>query len=229
MEEWWKNKLFQPKNIEGKPVKEELQYVRDLFELASKADPRLKGITIIGSTLKGYAKSVGEKVSDIDVMIVYDDSQGISPKSQQVSATDFIVKFYDAVNNLNDIRKERKLPTFKIVAITRCNINNLTPRQIRELPSLSYLGTEGISRYVAGLVFPGVGDLETYRKIVRDEISKYPKDEKENWLKYLIDYAVKGVDSKKTLERGIIKEDEEKDFLEARRKLINARVRRIFG
>ena len=78
MEDWWRHKLFQPKSIEGEPVKEQLDYIRELFEFARK-DSRLKGITIIGSTLKGYTSSRKKKVSDIDIAIVYDDSpsQGV--------------------------------------------------------------------------------------------------------------------------------------------------------
>ena len=79
------------------------------------------------------------------------------------------------------------------------------------------------------MFFPGVGDLETYRKIVRDEINTYSKIEKENWLQYLIDYIMEHFDSKKTFEREMIKKDEKESFLEARKKLVDARVRRIFG
>ena len=162
MEDWWRHKLFQPKSIEGEPVKEQLDYIRELFEFARK-DSRLKGITIIGSTLKGYTSSRKKKVSDIDIAIVCDDSPG-----QGV-----YVSLYGNKIELNNRRKKTGLPIFEAQEIAYCNINALTPERIKKIDDYYTL------QNATSLVFPGVGDLETYRKIVREEINTYSEAEKE--------------------------------------------------
>ena len=110
MEEWWKHKLFQPRTMEGDPAKEQLDYIRELFKLASKEDPRLKGITIMGSTLKGYSRLKGENISDIDIATICDESSKISPNGSIVN--DFLGKFYDAAEKLKDGRIKKKIINF---------------------------------------------------------------------------------------------------------------------
>ncbi len=221
MEEWWKHKLFQPRNVEGEPTTEELGYVRELFKVASQEDSRLKGITIIGSTVKGYARPGNEHISDIDIVTVCDNSLRVD--SQGWRTYDFLAEFEKSREKLNSIRVKKGLPIFKIDEVSYCDINYLTPERIKEINDLGTLWN------VESLVFPSVGDLETYRRIIRNEINKYPKEEKEKWLQCVINYIVKRFNPKKLIEREIIKKDKEKVFLETRRKLIDARVRRIFG
>ena len=221
MEEWWKHKLFQPKNIEGEPVKEELDYVRELFKLASEADPRLKGITIIGSTLKGYAYP--ESKSDIDIGVFCDNPAQLDSRGHH-EVDDFFAKFLEAEKELNSQRETKNLPVFKTeVVLINNDANYLTPDLIKDI---KYLGTIWAMEC---LIFPGVGDLESYRNIVRNEINTYSKTEKEEWLKCLVDSVAKHLNSRKSLARGLIQKEEEQDFLEARKRLVDARVRRIFG
>ena len=214
---WWERRLFQPKNIEGEPVKEELDYVRDLLKSASERDPRLKGITIIGSTLKGYTKPTNENPSDVDIAAIYDSSFS---KGED----DFAFRFEDSIFAFNYFRKQAGLPIFTVDTIESCDVKFLVSGQIRKTTDFFWT-----LRVAEALVFPGVGDIEIYRKIIREEINEYSIAEKENWLKCVVTYIEGHMGSRKFLERGMIKQDEEKSFLEARKKLLEARVRRIFG
>ena len=99
MEDWWKRKLFNPRDIEGEPVKEQLDYVRELFELARKKDSRLKGVTIVGSTLKGYSSPRGEHISDTDITIIYD-----RPQNQGVDDLNIYESIHDSKIELNSTR-----------------------------------------------------------------------------------------------------------------------------
>ncbi|MES3031994.1 MAG: hypothetical protein V4699_01995 [Patescibacteria group bacterium] len=221
MEDWWRHKLFQPKNIEGEPVTEELSYIRELFNYVSEKEPRLKGIAVIGSTLKGYSRQNGDKRSDIDIIEICDDSTTTSPRG--MITYDFLAKFHDAQKEFDIKREKEGLPNFKTEGVLKTDINQLTPERIKNIEDLGTLWT------ITGLVFPGAGDLETYRKIVRDEINKYPKEEKEKWLKSFINYLEAHFNSRQALERGMIKKEDEEDFLRKRKELLNARVRRVFG
>jgi len=218
MEDWWKHKLFQPKNFEGKPTKEELEYIRNLFEFASKADSRLKGITIIGSTLKGYSKPG----SDIDIKIICDDSPGVDPYGHKIF--DFFAEFKGSIERLNKKIERAGSKVFKVEEVGTANVNYLTPEGIRNIAN-----DLGALWSATSLVFPGVGDLETYRKIIRDQMKTYPSEERERWLDYVTKSIVSKFDSGKFIERGTLKKEDEEEFLKARQKLIEARVRRIFG
>ena len=102
---WWEHKLFQPRDIEGEPVTEQIEYVRELFEGYRKRDPRLKALTIIGGTLKGYTKPD----SDIDVALIYDDS----PVEGANSTSDFCLNFCDYEDRMNKERREKGLSVLK--------------------------------------------------------------------------------------------------------------------
>lgn len=218
MEKWSENKLFQPRDIEGEPVKEQFDYIRELFKYASQLDPRLKGITIIGSTLKGYA--LPGKKSDIDIILIADDSPIISSRGQETY--DFLANFLGAENELKEIREKAGLPVFKTEEVLRTDINKLTPEKIEDIHSLGTLWA------MQGLVFPGVGDLEKYRQIVRNVIKTYPKEKREYWIKYLTNNIAAHFNTRKPFERGMISKDEKEKFLQKKRELVEARVRRIF-
>jgi len=68
MEDWFKTKFINPRDKEGNPQTARLEYAREFFKALGEKDARLSGVSILGSTMKGYGN---QETSDIDMIVYY--------------------------------------------------------------------------------------------------------------------------------------------------------------
>src|SRR6185295_15950082 len=101
--DWFKRKFVNPRNAEGKPQTEKLEYAREFFGALGRKDPRFSGVAMIGSTMKGYGH---EKSSDIDVALFYSEKPTRElRKGVEVFGTPGPLGWVDTYTFMSDFRK----------------------------------------------------------------------------------------------------------------------------
>ena len=192
--------MFQPRDIEGEPVTEQIEYVRELFEGYRKQDPRLKALTIIGGTLKGYTKPD----SDIDVALIYDDP----PENAETFSSTYI-GFVDYKNKIMEDRQKEGLPVFKVTAEQFTNVHDFHHGKIGEHINNGFI--------LGSLIFPAIGDIEPYRSLVGKELNGYPPEKRMELINEMAADLIAVQSEDKLIQRGVVSSADYNDFAEKKK------------
>lgn len=218
---WWAEKLLNPKDIKGESVEEQIDYARTFFELWQISDPRIKAMTIVGSTLKGYSDSAAE--SDIDLWVVAESDEEDEDKIPMQTVI---------VEELAEVRAAFESAKMKLgnrvydIHLAHTIDGNKIERNIdeRELK-----GEENFSTFLDGLVYPGIGHIEKYRDKVREKLNTMSPERREIWIMNIIKDIISFQSNPKIFKREMVKPEDREEFVKLRAILIEERVRSIFG
>lgn len=190
--EWWRHRLYDSEGVE------EINEITRRFWSEIKIEiPEVLYISVIGSTVKGYANAD----SDIDAYLVYELKDPSKERDVKVRIHHFVKDF--------EKRTGQKMSIFLD------NSDGITD------PKFNYI-------FAKDLIKPTLGDGDSYRKIIMNSLKGLGKEDLEEWIDYTVDAAAYEHSAVKAIERGIVKPEDEKEYLEARRKLISEKVRRMY-
>lgn len=168
--------LFTFKDIEGNEQFEMVDKIGRLGDFLRSRDPRIIGVSVAGSTVKGYSKPESEKKSDVDLYIIYNDND---QKLSSLEQSDVMVKAH--ADYLPKFSKDNNI---KIDHLNwgGLNIANLSPHIIFTVPQV-----------VKPLIFPIFGDTDEAKScinVVKSVVSNWTQEQKRNWASVLATYAV---------------------------------------
>lgn len=192
-EDWFKTKFINPRNIEGEPQIEQLEYTRELFEKLGEKDERFSGIAILGSAVKGYSH---KEDSDIDVMIFYYE------ESEQEADTLWRATFKKDFSRLKeafDLEREKNgKKSFKIDTIpgeinlgTDFGIDPVKPNKIPTQKLMKYSPVfYALSHLIIKTKNPNaLMSIEKLLDIARKTIAEMSQKEKAQFLERIINFA----------------------------------------
>jgi predicted nucleotidyltransferase len=201
-------KLYHATDIEGRKNTEVIKTLRELQTELEKF-PEFVGLSLYGSTMKGYS----EEESDIDFAILYDERKSDSPINLLKAACDFIGK-----NN------KIKLSPFPI------GLNTELIKKLLASPERSNI-FEGIQR--AKMIFYNtIGNrAKAYRSEIVKIIESFNPQIKEMLIKELIMHlqAIEETTRSKLNERAGFDQATLDTAIRARKQLWEKRVRKFFS
>lgn len=220
MEQPKEEKLFTFKDIEGNQQFEAIEDAGKLLDFLREKDPKIKLISIVGSTVKGYALSKPRmipgisKISDIDICLIYEDE-----KADDIggSNTSYKAEYHYIPMFQEQCKRE-------IHALSEINMLKLTKQEIVHNPALC----------ISGLVYPVIGDRNIFNEYidkVRRVISDLSQSESESWIENFTSGIMKYEHTHKSMmRRG---EDENSrgsvdKFRDSRYKLYRERIKKLF-
>ncbi|MBI2035803.1 MAG: nucleotidyltransferase domain-containing protein [Candidatus Liptonbacteria bacterium] len=202
--ESFEGKLYNPRDVEGKPNTEALEQLRDV-EKDLKNNPAFIGIVPGGSRIKGYSI----EGSDIDVLILFDSSKIDSEKDKNDFLTEYSFKGFQFL--FLDVNLEKLLPDLQ-----------LDPRGdgmgavIQRMAAL----TELVSGHQ-------VGD---YRNAIKQSYNQLSKDARDIVKNRAVDLLMdKEEYAARKIEKRMADKLNKDSFLEQRRKLWEERYEQIWG
>lgn len=175
-----KDKLFTFKDIEGKEQFEVIEKIGKFLDFIKIKDPRIVGISIMGSTVKGYAypnlSTENDKASDVDIIYIYSDPNEIRESElfwKEWKGIEKLEPFIDEFNRSNNIeitplRKATNLACFN-------NQNSVDDSELVNNPAWK----------IGALVFPYFGDVNQMNvaiETVRERIAKIDEPYKGKWV-----------------------------------------------
>lgn len=138
--------------------------------------------------------------SDIDAYVVFDRSNDPDNKIK-MRICDFVKKF------------EKKSDTKFHIFMD--NLDNLAD------PYMNY-------HHAKDLISPTLGEGDRYREVIRNSLGELSKEDLRKWVDYVVDGAMYEHSPVKAIERGLIRPEEEQEYLDVRKRLIRARVENYF-
>lgn len=249
VDKWWTTHLFHPKSVDGsfvvmkdkeevELVKAQLKYIRDFYSFLKEQNFPVTGITILGSTLKGYAgietlgtvygdDSVVERqnISDIDI--------SVSVKGSYEYLEQNISKFLELIEAFGKENGQFKLQVVNMFSSEEYENLFAVTEKMKYPQEVSFIA-------VYSLLFPGVGEnpkigeLRKYRSKIAEDLSKKTEKEREEWIQGLINFTYEKftlpISLEKTLEREMVKDQTElEEYSQNLRLLIERRVRLLFN
>jgi len=210
------DKLIDATDIEGTKNQEAFNIARDIEKKLSLF-PNFVGVVPFGSRVKGYSSE--EKGSDYDMDILIDGDMEMLPPLNHLM--DFIDEQY--------LEKGIKIHLNPIL-LTLNEI--LTEIKYLDEPRSPYVDMSSFKPLLEAdsLLNAGIGPkINVWREKVKSEISKLPSEKKERMYQKFTDSLLQRDESslKKISER--IQDFNREEYLNARRKLWNKRVRNLFG
>lgn len=200
--ESFKEKLYDPRDVEGNPNIRVLELIREIEE-KFKNNPAFVGIVPRGSTVHGYST----ETSDLDLLILFDSSKIQTALDDNSFQSEYMrqgVQFFFLDVNPDLVTHDLELNPDK------------GPVPVRNLAALTEMVT---------------GDkVGNYRKIISEKFSELPSDSKENIKKRVIDLLMdkEAYSAKKIARRIPDLVIEEEQFLLRRRKLWEDKFDRIW-
>ena len=235
-----------PYDLEGKVVTPQLEYVRSAFDECKIKDPRIKAITIGGSTLKGYTQSPessvlsvnGNKIdtSDIDIAIFYDDEhEEEKTEEKEVLTIEAFQKIFDQIGQEFE---SRGIKTFKIDIAKAINVN-IENSDLRK--KLGEATDNSLHEWCFRSLIPtGIGEIEEIRQMARELISSLSQIDKEKLVAKIM-YDLNEY-PRELLNRGLIDKNDSRFIYykmgnvpivafrdEERRALVEKRIRKILN
>lgn len=216
-------KLYLPRDVEGKPNKEELKIVGKIEKELSKY-PSFIGVALLGSVVTGYNNSDGEpdygdegkQESDIDMLLLFDRNKITSGyEFDDIDANNFKLAV--------DLEQEHgKRIHFAYLVINTDEIKG----KLKNLEGFPVVTLADMSRLVTGK------KINEYRKPIVEEIKKLSPEEKKEFVdiltQYLFDIDTPSLEKRKERMPDLTLE-EHKDILEARKEMWRKRVQKIWG
>ncbi len=138
-------KLFTLRDIEGKSQFETVEKIGRLGDFLREKDPRIVGVSVVGSTVKGYALPESERVSDVDIILIFRSSESIKDDISYNVQYRYIPEF----EKDNDI---------SIHLIAETDVNNIDRMHTQFEPGF----------YLRGLFYPFFGDRAEYIKYINE-------------------------------------------------------------
>lgn len=215
----WENKLINPRSKEGQPNFERLEYVRELFKYIRDKDSRVRAVTLVGSTMKGYSEDTPDTSED-DISSDID----LAFHGEEIPDTVGSERLYSTIMELiSKFNEEKKIKHGKTFPVHIASFSDWS--------DFEDVSNDEESLIAAGVscVFPSIGDIEELRGKVREKILTMDKEHQQRILKGIINFQyLLNSSTLKKIERGVLNENDQEKYKAKIMEHIEKRVRRIF-
>ncbi len=174
-------KFANPRNIEGDPQTERLEYIRNFFDFFAKRNNKIVAGCVVGSTVKGY----GLESSDIDAAVFYFEEIPVGEDAMK-HYQEFYESFEKSVLDYKTMVEAEGKPSFYIDTKDFFNI-----RALINIKDGKIILREDLERYwtsiIMTLCFPSVENKDNPFKIsylktfIKNTIAMLD-DNKKKWL-----------------------------------------------
>jgi len=211
------DRLFTFRDIDGNEQFETVEKIGRLGDYLREMDSRIIGVSIAGSTVKGYSKPESEKKSDVDLYIIYNDNDKNLSSHEQSDVmknahTDYLPKF----SKNNNIKIDH-------LNWGGLNIADLSPHIIFSVPQI-----------VKPLIFPIFGDTDEVKScidVVKSAVSNWTPEQKKGWVSVLAAFAVGGTyESDKFFARNGIESTPQlvEEYRKKKKEMYKERIQKLF-
>jgi predicted nucleotidyltransferase len=206
--------LFTFKDIEGDQQFDIVEKAGRLLDYLKSQDDRIISISILGSTVKGYAINNGEEVSDLDICLIYSDENPSETTGSQISA-DAEWGYFPTFSRDNKV---------EIHPLSEVNMAKLDKGKVIEHPS----------NVIMGLVFPMFGNVDDIKSCInkiKDMLIDLPDEGKDMWVKRFVDGVMFWEFTDKALPRlgkNNANQATVREYEDTRRKLYEERIHKLF-